>query len=196
MEPQEYDEIIRQLVRTLAHQDTINGALRESTVQAWEQGVLPEGSRDLPESSRRGAPILRDRPLGRVLGRERVPKAYFSYSEVCMHMLEHELEDGRFQYLQVERRGDVALYTQTHKASGTIRYEVIKIRIQPEHTWPTGVTTSEKEAYPGSNAWGRDGWTFFALDAAQHKMGELLATAVEAAHGHPEPSHCWEPIRY
>ena len=65
-----------------------------------------------------------------------------------MHILEHELEDGRFKYVQVERRGDVALYTQTHKASGTIRYEVIKIRIQPEHTWPTGVTTPEKEAYP------------------------------------------------
>ena len=88
-----------------------------------------------------------------------------------MHILEHELEDGRFQYVQVERRDNVALYTQTHKASGTVRYEVIKIRIQPEHTWPTGVTTPEKEAYPGSSAWGRDGWTFFALASAQQKTG-------------------------
>ena len=42
-----------------------------------------------------------------------------------MQILEHELEDGRFKYVQVERRGDVALYTQTHKASGTVRYEVM-----------------------------------------------------------------------
>ncbi len=30
MEPQEYDEIIRHLVRIAAHQDTINADLRES----------------------------------------------------------------------------------------------------------------------------------------------------------------------
>ncbi len=96
-----------------------------------------------------------------------------------MHILEHELEDGRFKYVQVERRENVALYTQTHKASGHVRYEVIKIRIQPEHTWPTGVTTPEKEAYPGSGSWGREGWTFFALAPAQQKMGELLASAAD-----------------
>ncbi len=96
-----------------------------------------------------------------------------------MQILEHELEDGRFQYVQVERRENVALYTQTHKASGHVRYEVIKIRMQPEHTWPTGVTTPEKEAYPGSGSWGLYGWTFFALAAAQQKMGELLASAAD-----------------
>ena len=96
-----------------------------------------------------------------------------------MQVLEHELEDGRFQYVQVERRDNVALYTQTHKASGTIRYEVIKIKIQAEHTWPNGVTTPEKEAYPGSGSWGRDGWTFFEITAAQQKMRELLASAAD-----------------
>jgi hypothetical protein len=114
-----------------------------------------------------------------MVGRVRESTAYLSYSEGCMQILEHELEDGRFQYVQVERRENVALYTQTHKASGTIRYEVIKIRIQAEHTWPNGVTTPEKEAYPGSGSWGRDGWTFFALAAAQQKMGELLASAAD-----------------
>jgi len=96
-----------------------------------------------------------------------------------MQVLELELEDGRFKYLQVERRENVALYTQTHKASGHVRYEVIKIKIQAEHTWPNGVTTPEKEAYPGSGSWGRDGWTFFALAAAQQKMDELLASAAD-----------------
>jgi hypothetical protein len=94
-----------------------------------------------------------------------------------MQVLELELEDGRFKYLQVERQGDVALYTQTHKASGNIRYEVIKIKVQREHTWPNGVTTPEKEAYPGSGSWGRDGWTFFTLETAQAKMTQLLQSA-------------------
>ena len=99
-----------------------------------------------------------------------------------MHILEHELEDSRFTYVQVERRENVALYTQTHKASGTVRYEVIKIRIQPEHTWPNGVTTPEKEAYPGSGSWGLYGWTFFALEAAQQKMRELLQGTADEPH--------------
>ena len=54
-------------------------------------------------------------------------------------------------------RGTLAIFTQTHKASGHVRYEVVLIRIQKEHTWPTGVTTPEKEAYPGSTTWGRFG---------------------------------------
>ena len=120
-----------------------------------------------------------DRPQGSMLGGVSESTAYFCDSGGHMQVLEHELEDGRFKYLQVERQGDVALYTQTHKASGHVRYEVIKIRIQPEHTWPTGVTTPEKEAYPGSGSWGRDGWTFFALAPAQQKMRELLASAAD-----------------
>ncbi len=39
MEPQEYDEIIRQLVRVAAHQDTINDDLRESI---WQHVVISQ----------------------------------------------------------------------------------------------------------------------------------------------------------
>jgi hypothetical protein len=48
-----------------------------------------------------------------------------------------------------------------------VRYEVVLIRVQKEHTWPTGVTTPEKEAYPGSTAWGRFGQTCYTLPEAQ-----------------------------
>ena len=61
-----------------------------------------------------------------------------------------EFEDRLFRYGQVEREGDLAIFTQEHKASGIVRYEVVLIRVQKEHTWPTGVTTPEKEAYPAS----------------------------------------------
>ena len=78
-----------------------------------------------------------------------------------------EFEDRLFRYAQVEREDDVAIFTQTHKASGHVRFEVVRIRVQAEHTWPTGVTTPEKEAYPGSTAWGRWGHTCFTLAEAQ-----------------------------
>jgi hypothetical protein len=78
-----------------------------------------------------------------------------------------EFEDRLFRYAQVEREGDIAIFTQEHKASGQVRYEVVLIRVQKEHTWPTGVTTPEKEAYPGSTSWGRFGHTCFTLPEAQ-----------------------------
>src|ERR1041384_1631451 len=98
-----------------------------------------------------------------------------------MQTLAHELEDGRFTYLQVARQGDIALYQQVHKASGHIRYEVIKIKIQPEHTWPTGGVTPEKEGYPAAGGWGQVGGTFFNLKTAQQKMAELVGTAAAPA---------------
>jgi hypothetical protein len=76
-------------------------------------------------------------------------------------------EDRLFRYVQVEREGDLAIFTQEHKASGIVRYEVVLIRVQKEHTWPTGVTTPEKEAYPASTSWGRFGHTCFTLPEAQ-----------------------------
>jgi hypothetical protein len=77
-----------------------------------------------------------------------------------------QFEDRLFRYAQVERAGDVAIFTQTHKATGRVRYEVVRIRIQPAHTWPTGVTSPEKEAYPGPGSWGKFGQTCFTLGEA------------------------------
>jgi hypothetical protein len=78
-----------------------------------------------------------------------------------------QFDDSRFRYTQVERDGDLAIFTQEHKASGIVRYEVVLIRVQQAHTWPTGVTTPEKEAYPGSTSWGRLGHTCHSLPEAQ-----------------------------
>jgi hypothetical protein len=76
-------------------------------------------------------------------------------------------EDRLFRYAQIERTGDVAIFTQTHKASGHVRYEVVLIRVQKEHAWPNGNITPEKEAYPGSTSWGRLGQTCYTLPEAQ-----------------------------
>ena len=78
-----------------------------------------------------------------------------------------EFEDRLFRYVQVEREGDMAIFCQTHKASQVQRYEVVLIRVQPAHTWPTGSITPEKEAYPSSTSWGRLGHTCFTLPEAK-----------------------------
>ena len=84
--------------------------------------------------------------------------------------------ERRFTYVQLRRQGMVALYQQTHNEGGAVRYEVVRLRVQPERTWPDGHVTPEREAYPGATAWGRDGFTCFTLEEATEVMTRLLAT--------------------
>lgn len=90
-----------------------------------------------------------------------------------MQPIEAQFEDRTFRYEQLERQGEVAIYRQAHKASQVSRFEVIRIRVQREHTWPDGTVTPEKEAYPSSNSCGRWGWTFYTLPEARAKLAEL-----------------------
>jgi hypothetical protein len=90
-------------------------------------------------------------------------------------------EDRLFRYTQVERHGMLAIFRQTHKASGYDRFEVVKIRIGAEHTWPNGTTSPEREAYPGASSWGVYGWTCFTLPEAQALAAQLLARTPASA---------------
>lgn len=83
-----------------------------------------------------------------------------------MTPIAQEFEDAMFKYTQRARRGMHAIYTQTHKTSGITRWEVIRVRELPAHTWPNGITSPAHEAYPPATAWGRAGWTLFTLEAA------------------------------
>ena len=105
-----------------------------------------------------------------------------------METLPLSFRDRGFLYDQLERQGDVALYRQTNHA-GIVRYEVVRIRIQREHTWPNGTTTPEKEAYPGSNAGGTLGWTFLERSLAEAKLRALQGQPAEPPDtpGEPQP---------
>ncbi len=91
-----------------------------------------------------------------------------------MDLIATAWQDRTFTYTQIERQGMYAIYAQTHKEGGQTRYEVIRIRIRPEHTWPNGNTTPEHEGYPGGTAWGRDGWTLYRLEDARQHLATLL----------------------
>ena len=81
--------------------------------------------------------------------------------------------DG-FNYFQIAREGDVALYEQrwTGCAEPSVCYEVIRIRRR------NGFQIGEKfiepyEVYPNSDAWGVDGFTFTDRDQAWAKFFEI-----------------------
>ena len=88
-----------------------------------------------------------------------------------MQTIEEHFEDSIFRYDQIERQGMIAIYSQTHKASGTQRYEVVRVRVRPPYIFPSGKSLPEHEAYPSAHAWGQDGWTFHALlEARRHYL--------------------------
>ena len=103
-----------------------------------------------------------------------------------MQPLVTEFEDRTFRYTQLERQGNVAIFTQTHKLGGVVRYEVVRIRVASEHTWPNGTTSPEREVYPGSNLWGQAGWSFHGLPAAKQHMQALQLGTGDAGELAPE----------
>ena len=101
-----------------------------------------------------------------------------------MQPIDTAFEEGRFRYTQLERQGDIAIYRQEHKENPkVVRYEVIRIRIAPEHTWPNGNTTPEREAYPGASVWGRLGFTCFTVEEARTLAAGLQAQVVTLEQG-------------
>ena len=87
---------------------------------------------------------------------------------------------GNYRYTQIERMGDIAVYRQEHKQALVTRYEVVRIRVMPEHTWPNGDVTPEHEFYPSASAWGREGWTCFTLEEAQAQARSLASDSLTA----------------
>lgn len=96
-----------------------------------------------------------------------------------MTPLSTQFEDRNFVYEQLAREGMIALYSQTHKEGGQVRYEVVRIHEAKEHTWPNGMTTPEHEAYPGAGLWGREGFTYFSREDAEQHMARWVAQHAE-----------------
>lgn len=92
-----------------------------------------------------------------------------------MRELATQFDEGHYHYRQVERHGNTAIFEQQHKENPkVIRYEAVRIRVAPAHTWPDGSTSPEREVYPGSSRWGWDGFTCFTLMEAQEALAGLL----------------------
>lgn len=81
--------------------------------------------------------------------------------------------DG-FNYQQIARKGDAAIYEQTWSGcpNPTVSYEVIRIR-RREGFQIDGRFVEPAEVYPNSDAWGVDGFTLTDKDKAFAKLREV-----------------------
>jgi hypothetical protein len=88
--------------------------------------------------------------------------------------LPKEFWRGGFQYRQIAREGDAAIYEQTWIgcAEPSPSYEVIRVR-RRERFQIGGRFVEPAEVYPNSKAWGVDGFTLTDKDAAFAKLREL-----------------------
>lgn len=88
--------------------------------------------------------------------------------------LAKEFRRDGFEYRQIAREGDGAIYEQTWRGcpNPSVCYEVIRIRRR--ESFQIGARFVEPaEVYPNSEAWGVDGFTLTDRDAAFAKLREL-----------------------
>ena len=92
--------------------------------------------------------------------------------------LPREFRRGDFQFRQVAREGDAAIYEQTFLdcPNPSVSYEVIRLR-RHDGFWINNRFVEPAEVYPNSEAWGVDGWTFTDKDRAFAKFREMIAQA-------------------
>jgi hypothetical protein len=83
--------------------------------------------------------------------------------------LEVNLRRGGFDYHQIARRGDIAIYEQRWSGSENVAFEVVRIRWR-EASEIEGRFIESAEVYPSSEQWGDYGWTVTTLDAAYEKL--------------------------
>lgn len=81
--------------------------------------------------------------------------------------------DG-FEFRQIAREGDTAIYEQTWSgcSSPSVSYEVIRIR-RRDGFQIGGRLVEPAEIYPKAEAWGVDGFTLTDKDAAFAKLREV-----------------------
>jgi hypothetical protein len=76
---------------------------------------------------------------------------------------------GGFDYRQIAREGDWAIYEQRWRGSENVAYEVVRIRLG------SGLLLGQ-EVYPSFEKWGVDAKTLTDRDAAFHKLREIAAS--------------------
>lgn len=81
-----------------------------------------------------------------------------------------------FDYWQLKRTGDVALYEQSKPELSEPRYEVVIV--QRHETYVLGGREiPAAETMPSASAWGRFGWTYRNRDDAQKRFDKLTKKA-------------------
>ena len=79
-----------------------------------------------------------------------------------------------YQFTQVHRQGNVALYKKIDIETGSDYYETIIIKSHNGITYGNGVYQAPKELYPSDISFGTTGWAYKTYDSALTKYNALL----------------------
>lgn len=96
--------------------------------------------------------------------------------QIAHKLLGTSFKHRGFDYQQLDRVGDVAMFEQTKTGLSCVWYEVVIVQ---RHN---GYEISEKkiepaEMMPPASAWGKHGWTFRDKPKALAKFVELVSAA-------------------
>ena len=100
-----------------------------------------------------------------------------------MRELEFPFNRSGFCYEPIDRTGMVCLVRVTRfPPFKAWCYEVVRLKIEPDKTFPNGYFTPEHEAYPSSEEWGENAFTYrpAQLEAAQNRCEQLQKSQVDA----------------
>ena len=86
--------------------------------------------------------------------------------------------DG-FDFQQLRREGDIAIFVKQKPGFSFKSYEVVIIQKRDAYTWPNGETTPAHEAMPSSRDWGKYGWTYQTLQDVEMPFKTLGETQFE-----------------
>ena len=104
-------------------------------------------------------------------------------------LLPTTFKSGGFQFRQLDRAGQVALFEKRKRPGGAPSFEVVKIRQLPARK-VFGVNYPPSEAMPATESWGTSGWTYCDVDGAREKFRALAEAQERAAfstHPHEKP---------
>lgn len=87
-------------------------------------------------------------------------------------LLETKFKHGGFDYRQLQREGNVALFEQA-KGGAVVSYEVVIVRVKPASSIQ-GRIIPEREAYPSNEEWGTFAWTVVRLEDAKERFNRLV----------------------
>ena len=92
--------------------------------------------------------------------------------------------DG-FTFRMLTRNAKYAVFKKRKPTWNRDTFEVVCVQTYPEHTWPTGKTSPEREAMPPSSKWGVDGWSYQKEADAVSRFTQLCTDGAGSIHSEP-----------
>ena len=94
-----------------------------------------------------------------------------------MKILEKEFKSSGFNFKQVKRVADKAIYEKRSIGGKAVSIEVIRIKSHNGYELG-GVYIEPAETYPSTSQWGLYGWTYSNMEQAIQKFNSLTVKGV------------------